>query len=63
MAASTLWRLHSEVLTLWFQHRCDLPIRPLDAAAIETQQRIADLFFANRLIPRAVQVREIVYPQ
>ncbi|MEA5671095.1 hypothetical protein VA602_07040 [Pseudomonas sp. MH2] len=51
------------MLTLWFQHRCDLLIRPLDAAAIETQQRIADLFFANRLIPRAVQVREVVFPQ
>lgn len=55
--------LKREVVELYFEHRYNAPIRPLDAAAIETQQRIADLFFANRLIPRAVQVREIVYPQ
>ncbi|MDF0732822.1 aliphatic sulfonate ABC transporter substrate-binding protein [Pseudomonas entomophila] len=53
--------LKREVVERFFAHRYNAPIRPLDDAAIDTQQRIADLFFANRLIPRAVTVGEIVY--
>ncbi|MEC4879135.1 aliphatic sulfonate ABC transporter substrate-binding protein [Pseudomonas sp. NC26] len=53
--------LKREVVERFFEHRYNAPIRPLDDVAIDTQQRIADLFFANRLIPRAVQVGDIVY--
>lgn len=53
--------LQRPVVERYFSHRYSAPIQPLDAATIASQQRTADLFFASRLIPRAVQVQDIVY--
>lgn len=55
--------LQRAVVEHYFEHRSSAPIRPLDRQTIDSQQRTADLFFANRLIPRAVKVQEIVWPQ
>jgi len=53
--------LQRPVVERYFSHRYSAPIRPLDAETISSQQRTADLFFASRLIPKAVQVQDIVY--
>jgi len=53
--------LQRNVVAAYFAHRFNEPIRPLDQATIDSQQRTADLFLANRLIPKAVRVQDIVY--
>lgn len=53
--------LQRAVVERYFEHRARAAITPLDAATVENQQRTADLFFTNRLIPRQVRVEEIVW--
>ncbi|MHC6224079.1 aliphatic sulfonate ABC transporter substrate-binding protein [Pseudomonas sp. X10] len=53
--------LQRNVVERYFSHRYSAPIRPLDPTTIENQQRTADLFLANRLIPKAVRVQDIVF--
>lgn len=36
------------------------PIRPLNAEIIESQQKIADLFYAEKLIPKQIKIQDIV---
>lgn len=40
-----------------FKHRPPSPIRPLEDADIAAQQRTADLFLAERILPRAIDIR------
>ncbi len=49
------------VVESYFKHRSPTPSRPLDAVDIANQQRTADLFFANGLIPKKVDVQQIVF--
>ncbi|WP_231422897.1 aliphatic sulfonate ABC transporter substrate-binding protein [Pseudomonas sp. Leaf59] len=49
------------VVKSYFEHRSPTPIRPLTAADIATQQGTAELFFANRLIPKKVDVQQAVF--
>ena len=48
------------VVKSYFEHRSPAPIRSLQAIDIANQQRTADLFFANGLIPKKVDVQQIV---
>lgn len=54
--------LQRRVVEHYFAHRSSAAIRPLDRQTIDNQQHTADLFFANRLIPKAVRVADIVWP-
>ncbi len=49
------------VVKSYFEHRSPAPIRPLQAIDVANQQRTADLFFANGLIPKKVDVQQIVF--
>ena len=49
------------VVKSYFEHRSSTAIRPLQASDIATQQRTADLFFANGLIPKKVDVQQVVF--
>lgn len=49
------------VVKRYFEHRSPEPIRPLQASDIATQQRTADLFFANALIPKKIDVQQVVF--
>ena len=53
--------LQPAVVKSYFEHRSPEPIRPLQAIDIANQQRTADLFFANGLIPKKVDVQQIVF--
>jgi sulfonate transport system substrate-binding protein len=53
--------LQRPVVESYFNHRASKPIRPLDDNDIANQQRTADLFFANGLIPKKVDVQHIVF--
>jgi sulfonate transport system substrate-binding protein len=53
--------LQRAVVESFFDHRSAAPIHAIDAATLASQQRTADLFFANGLIPKAVQVGQLVY--
>lgn len=53
--------LQPAVVKSYFEHRSPTPIRPLETVDIANQQRTADLFFANGLIPKKVDVQQIVF--
>ncbi|WP_347169487.1 aliphatic sulfonate ABC transporter substrate-binding protein [Pseudomonas salmasensis] len=53
--------LQPAVVKSYFEHRSPEPIRPLEAIDIANQQRTADLFFANGLIPKKVDVQQVVF--
>ena len=53
--------LQPAVVKSYFEHRSSTPIRPLGTADIATQQGTADLFFANGLIPKKVDVQQAVF--
>jgi sulfonate transport system substrate-binding protein len=53
--------LQPAVVKRYFEHRSPEPIRPLQAVDIANQQRTADLFFANGLIPKKVDVQQVVF--
>ena len=47
---------------LFLSRRPVSPVAPLTAAITADQQRVADAFFKLELIPRAIQVADIVWP-
>ncbi|MFJ2684281.1 aliphatic sulfonate ABC transporter substrate-binding protein [Pseudomonas sp. NPDC087342] len=53
--------LQPDVVKSYFGHRSTTPIRPLEAVDVANQQRTADLFLANGLIPKKVDVQQIVF--
>jgi len=53
--------LQPAVVESYFKHRSPTPSRPLNATDIATQQRTADAFFANGLIPKKVDVQQVVF--
>ena len=53
--------LQPAVVKSYFEHRSSTPICPLGTADIATQQGTADLFFANGLIPKKVDVQQAVF--
>ena len=54
--------LSPQVIELTFSHRPPAsPIRPLNDADVAAQQRTADLFYANRILPRAVSIAPAVW--
>ncbi len=48
--------LSPEVIAETFKHRPASPIRSLEDLDIAAQQRTADLFLAERILPRAVDI-------
>lgn len=53
--------LPEAVLERAFSRRPPSPIGPLSEEIVEAQQRTADLFVENRLLPRSVEVRAVVW--
>ena len=53
--------LPETVLQRAFSHRPASPIGPVTAQIVEAQQRTADLFLANRLLPKRVDVSRVVW--
>jgi len=53
--------LDAGVVSLFLQRRPPSPVQPLAAATVADQQRVADAFHRLGLIPRPVQVAEIVW--
>ncbi|ACO80144.1 periplasmic sulfonate-binding protein of ABC transporter [Azotobacter vinelandii CA] len=52
--------LPEDVLTLW-QKRARYGVQPLSAEIVAVQQKVADTFHEQKLIPRSVKVGEIVW--
>jgi len=53
--------LDAGIVSLFIQRRPVSPVAPLSAATVADQQRVADAFFKLGLIPRPVQVAQIVW--
>lgn len=53
--------LQRAVVQRYFEHRSRVPLQAIDQATIENQQRTADLFFANHLVPKAIKVQQNVF--
>ena len=53
--------LDAGVVSLFLQRRPPSPVAPLSAAAQADQQKVADAFFKLGLIPKAVQVADLVW--
>lgn len=53
--------LNLATVHLFISRRPRSPVGPLSAATVGDQQRVADAFFAQGLIPKAVQVSQIVW--
>jgi sulfonate transport system substrate-binding protein len=53
--------LNLATVHLFISRRPRSPVGPLSAATVADQQRVADAFFAQGLIPKAVQVSQIVW--
>jgi sulfonate transport system substrate-binding protein len=53
--------LNLATVHLFLSRRPRSPVGPLSAATVAEQQRVADAFFAQGLIPKAVQVSQIVW--
>jgi sulfonate transport system substrate-binding protein len=49
------------VVSLFLQRRPPSPVAPLNATTRVEQQKVADAFFKLGLIPKAVQVADIVW--
>jgi sulfonate transport system substrate-binding protein len=49
------------VVSLFLQRRPPSPVAPLNAITKADQQKVADAFFKLGLIPKAVQVADIVW--
>ncbi|RFD24997.1 hypothetical protein CER19_24290 [Pseudomonas sp. GL93] len=41
--------------------RNDSPVLPIDDSIIGAQQATADLFYQNRLLPKAIEVRKVIW--
>ena len=53
--------LDAGIVSLFLRRRPASPVGPLSAATVADQQRVADAFFNLALIPRPVQVAQIVW--
>jgi sulfonate transport system substrate-binding protein len=53
--------LPAEVVARYMDNRPPSPILPIDDKIIEAQQATADLFFQNRLLPKAIEVKKAVW--
>ena len=53
--------LDAGIVSLFLRRRPASPVAPLSAATVADQQRVADAFFNLALIPRPVQVAQIVW--
>ena len=49
-----------EVVEVW-QRRTSYGVRPVDGAVIATQQKVADTFFEQKLIPKKIDVAAVVW--
>jgi sulfonate transport system substrate-binding protein len=58
---ATFSGLDAGVVSLFLQRRPPSPVGPLNAAARADQQKVTDAFFKLGLIPKAVQVADIVW--
>jgi sulfonate transport system substrate-binding protein len=50
-----------DVVARYMDNRPPSPILPIDDKIIEAQQATADLFFQNRLLPKAIEVKKAVW--
>lgn len=53
--------LPAEVVARYMDNRPPSPILPIDEGIIQAQQATADLFFQNRLLPKAIEVKQAVW--
>ncbi|KPA98418.1 aliphatic sulfonate ABC transporter substrate-binding protein [Pseudomonas asplenii] len=53
--------LQRPVVQRYFEHRSRVPLRAIDQATVDNQQRTADLFFANHLVPKSIKVQQNVF--
>ncbi|WP_026145375.1 aliphatic sulfonate ABC transporter substrate-binding protein [Pseudomonas asplenii] len=53
--------LDRAVLQRYFDHRSRVPLRAIDQATVDNQQRTADLFFVNHLVPQTIRVQQNVF--
>lgn len=52
--------LPAEVIARYMDNRPPSPILPIDDTIIAAQQATADLFYQNRLLPKAIDVKKAV---
>ncbi|MDR6580875.1 sulfonate ABC transporter substrate-binding protein [Pseudomonas extremaustralis] len=53
--------LPADVVARYMDNRPPSPILPIDEGIIQAQQATADLFFQNRLLPKAIEVKRAVW--
>ena len=53
--------LPADVVARYMDNRPPSPILPIDEGIIQAQQATADLFFQNRLLPKAIEVKKAVW--
>ncbi|MEG3134143.1 aliphatic sulfonate ABC transporter substrate-binding protein [Rouxiella sp. T17] len=53
--------LPEAVITTYFSHLPDEPITPVDARTEKLQQATADLFYANHLLPKPVEIKDRIW--
>lgn len=53
--------LPAEVVARYMDNRPPSPILPIDEGIIQAQQATADLFFQNRLLPKAIEVKKAAW--
>ena len=51
--------LPESVVERYVDNRPPSPVRPVDNAVIQTQQATADLFYQNKLLPKALDVGQV----
>ena len=53
--------LPAEVIARYMDNRPPSPILPIDKTIVQAQQATADLFYQNRLLPKAIEVKKAVW--
>ena len=53
--------LPAEVIARYMDNRPSSPILPIDETIVQAQQATADLFYQNRLLPKAIEVKKAVW--
>jgi len=53
--------LPADVIARYMDNRPPSPILPIDEKIIQAQQATADLFYQNRLLPKAIDVKKAVW--
>jgi len=53
--------LPAEVIARYMDNRPPSPILPIDETIVQAQQATADLFYLNRLLPKAIEVKKAVW--